>query len=127
MWCSVSIVSPSVLGCSNLKLHQILEAKNIFKQENVMPQLTINPVLTLTGFRTTRPRSLKKVPLSGGASPYRPLEGVPPSPGLRLPYFLGRSTKRVHQYLKYLGNIFAITFIKRVTEDAKRNEFSVAK
>ena len=26
-------------------------------------------------------RSLKKVPLSGGASPYRPLWGVPPSPG----------------------------------------------
>ena len=30
--------------------------KNIFKQESVMLQLTFNPGLTLTGFRTTRPR-----------------------------------------------------------------------
>ena len=39
----------------NLKLHQILEVKNIFKQENVMLPLKFNPGLTLTGFRTTRP------------------------------------------------------------------------
>ena len=33
--CSVYIVCPSVLSCSNLKLHlfQTLEVKNIFKQE----------------------------------------------------------------------------------------------
>ena len=54
--CSVYIVCPSVLSCSNLKLHQTLEVKNIFKQENIMLQLTFNPGLTLTGFRTTRPR-----------------------------------------------------------------------
>ena len=57
MWCSVHIVFPSVLSCSNLKLRQTLEAKNLFKQENVMLQLTLNPGLTLTGFRTTRPRA----------------------------------------------------------------------
>ena len=55
MRCSVYIVYTSVLRCNNLKLHQILEAKNIFKQENIMLQLTFNPGLTLTGFRTTRP------------------------------------------------------------------------
>ena len=60
MWCSVYIVCPSVLSCSNLKLHRKLEVKNIFKQENVMLQLTFNPGLTLTGFRTTRPRSFDK-------------------------------------------------------------------
>ena len=27
------IVSPSVLSCSNLKLHQTLEVKNLFKEE----------------------------------------------------------------------------------------------
>ena len=53
--CSVYIVCPSVLRCSNLELHQTLEVKNIFKQENVMLQLSFNPGLTLTGFRTTRP------------------------------------------------------------------------
>ena len=42
-------------NCSNLKLHQALEVKNIL---NVMLQLTFNPGLTLTGFRTTRPRTL---------------------------------------------------------------------
>ena len=41
------------MGCSNLKLHQTFEVKNIFKQENIMLQLTFNPGLTLTGFRTT--------------------------------------------------------------------------
>ena len=40
--------------CSNLKLHQTLEVKNIFIQ-NIMSLLTFNPGLTLTGFRTTRP------------------------------------------------------------------------
>ena len=55
--CSVYIVCPSVLSCSNLKLHQTLNVKNVFKQEKIMPQLTSNPGLTLTGFRTTRPRS----------------------------------------------------------------------
>ena len=53
--CSVYTVCPSVLSCSNLKLHQTLEVKNIFKQENIMVQLTFNPGLTLTGFRRTRP------------------------------------------------------------------------
>ena len=55
MKCSVYIVCPSILSCINLKLHQILEVKNIFKQENRILQLTFNPGLTLTGFRTTRP------------------------------------------------------------------------
>ena len=56
MRCSVYIVCPSLLRCSNLKLHQtLLKVKNIFKQENVMLQLTFNHGLTLTGFRTTRP------------------------------------------------------------------------
>ena len=55
MKCSVYIVCPSVLSCCNLKLHQMWEVKNIFKQENIMRQLTFNPGLTLTGFRTTRP------------------------------------------------------------------------
>ena len=32
--------------------------KNIFKQEKTTLQLTFNPGLTLTGFRTTRPRRL---------------------------------------------------------------------
>ena len=58
MKCSVYIVCPSVLSCSNLKLHQILEVKNIFKQENIVLQLTFNPGLALTGFRTTRPRTI---------------------------------------------------------------------
>ena len=53
---SVYIVCPSVLNCSNLKLHQTSEVKNIFKQEKIMLQLTFNPGLMLTGFRTTRPR-----------------------------------------------------------------------
>ena len=47
------IVCLSVLSCSNLKLHQTLEAKNNFKQENVMLQLKFNPglmSLMLTGF-----------------------------------------------------------------------------
>ena len=57
--CSVYIICPSVLSCSNLKLHQILEVKNIFKQENTMHRLTFNPGLTLTGFRTTRPRTIQ--------------------------------------------------------------------
>ena len=55
---SVYIVCPSVLCCSNLKLRQTLEERNIFKQENIMLQLTFNPGLTLTGFRTTRPRRI---------------------------------------------------------------------
>ena len=52
---SAYIVCPSVLSSSDLKLHQTLEVKNIFKQENIMLQLTFNPGLTLIGFRTTRP------------------------------------------------------------------------
>ena len=55
MKCSVYLVCPSVLSCSNLKLHQTLEVKNIFKQENILLQLTFNRGLTLIGFRTTRP------------------------------------------------------------------------
>ena len=55
MKCSVYIVCPSVLSCSNLKLYQTLEVKNIFKQESMMLQLTFNPGLALTSFRTTRP------------------------------------------------------------------------
>ena len=43
------------MSSSDLKLHQTLEVKNIFKQENIMLQLTFNPGLTLIGFRTTRP------------------------------------------------------------------------
>ena len=53
MWCCVYIVSPSVLGLSNLKLHQTLEVKNISQQENVMLQLRFNPGLTLTRFHTS--------------------------------------------------------------------------
>ena len=33
--CSVYIVCPAVLSCRNLKLHQTLEVKNIFKQEKL--------------------------------------------------------------------------------------------
>ena len=44
--CSVYIVCPSVLSCSNLKLHQTLEVKNIFKHENIVLQLPFNPGLT---------------------------------------------------------------------------------
>ena len=39
MRCSVYIVCPSALSCSNLKL---LEVKNIFKQEKIVLQLTLN-------------------------------------------------------------------------------------
>ena len=56
MRCSVYIVCPSVLSCSNLKLHQTLEAKNIFKREKIMRHLTFDPGLTLSSFWTTRPR-----------------------------------------------------------------------
>ena len=70
--CSVYIVCPSVItrenddfllviSCSNLKLHQMLEVKNIFKQEKIILQITFNPKLTLTGFRTTRPGSIDLV------------------------------------------------------------------
>ena len=55
--CSVYSVCPSVLSCSNLKLHQTLDGENIFIQENMMLQLLFNPGLTLTGFRKTWPRS----------------------------------------------------------------------
>ena len=58
MRCSVDIVFPAVLSCSDLKLHQTSEVKNIFKQEKVRLQLTFNPGLTLTGLRTTRPRTI---------------------------------------------------------------------
>ena len=60
--CSVYIVCPTVLSCSNLKLHQMLEVKNIFfKEEKIILQLTFNPAgLTLTGFRTTRPSWVEK-------------------------------------------------------------------
>ena len=50
-------VRPSVLSCSNIKLHQTLEVKNIFEKEDVMLKLTVNPGLTLTGLQTTRPWS----------------------------------------------------------------------
>ena len=60
VWCSVYTVCPSVLSCSNHKIHQYktLVVKNIFKHENVMLQLTFNSGLTLTAFRLTRPRPL---------------------------------------------------------------------
>ena len=48
MKCSVYIVCPAVLSGINLKLHQTLEVKNVFKEEKIMLQLTINPGLTLT-------------------------------------------------------------------------------
>ena len=67
---SVYIVCPSVLNCSNLKLHQTSEVKNIFKQEKIMLQLTFNPGLMLTGFRTTRPRRGKRT-----VNTYAPTEG----------------------------------------------------
>ena len=35
----INIVCSSVLSCSNLKLHQALEVKNIFKQDKMMLQL----------------------------------------------------------------------------------------
>ena len=70
MTCFVYIVCPSVLSYSNLKLHQTLEAKNIFKQENKMLQLTFNPGLTLTGFRTTRPRKSRHKPNPESTSKY---------------------------------------------------------
>ena len=43
------------VSCSNPKLHQTLEVKNILKQEHIALQLKFTPGLTLTGFRTTRP------------------------------------------------------------------------
>ena len=55
MRCSVYIICPTVLSCSNLKLQQTLEVKNNFKQEKILLQLTFIPELTLTGFRTTQP------------------------------------------------------------------------
>ena len=58
--CSVQIVCPSVLSCSNLKLHQTLDGENSFIEENIMLQLTFNPRLMLTRFRTTRPWASKK-------------------------------------------------------------------
>ena len=50
----------ATVSCSNLKLHQTLEVKNIFKLEKTILQITFNPGLTLTGFRTTRPWDLLK-------------------------------------------------------------------
>ena len=41
----------------------------MFKQENIMLQFTFNPGLTLTGFRTTRPRILNYSKYSHG--PFR--------------------------------------------------------
>ena len=60
MRCSVHIVCPAVSICSNLKLHQKLVVKNTFKREEIKLHLTFNPGLTLTGFRTTRPRCMRK-------------------------------------------------------------------
>ena len=40
----------------------MLEMKYIFKQEKIMPQLMFNPGLTLSGFRTTRPRLFNSLP-----------------------------------------------------------------
>ena len=57
MRCSVYIVYPAVLSCSNLKLHQTLEVKNIFqtRKHNVsVARLTLDG-LTLISFRTARP------------------------------------------------------------------------
>ena len=51
--CSVYIAA---LNYTNLKLHQTLEAKSIFKRENIMLQWTFYPGLTLSGFRPFRPR-----------------------------------------------------------------------
>ena len=48
--CYVYIVCPSDLSCSDLKLHQTLKVKNIFKQEKIMLQITLNPGLTLKAF-----------------------------------------------------------------------------
>ena len=56
--CYVYIVCLSVLSCNNVKLHQMLEVKNTFKQKLIMLQLTFNPGLTLTGFQTTQPSAL---------------------------------------------------------------------
>ena len=42
MRCSVYIVCPVVLRCSNLKLHQTLEVKNISKQEKIMLNVNVN-------------------------------------------------------------------------------------
>ena len=47
MKCSVYIVCSAVLSRSNLKLHQTLQVKNIFKQEKIMLQLMFNPGLTV--------------------------------------------------------------------------------
>ena len=58
---------PLVLSCSNLKLHQTIEVKNIFKQEKIRIQLTFNPGLTLTSFRTTRPGSSRYAPQGTGS------------------------------------------------------------
>ena len=55
---SVYIVCLSVFSLSNLKLHKTLAAENIFIQEKSMLRLTFNPGLALTGFRTTRRRTL---------------------------------------------------------------------
>ena len=41
MACSVYIVFPSVLSYSNLKLHQTLQVKNIFKQEKNNPAVNL--------------------------------------------------------------------------------------
>ena len=49
---------PSRLNLNNLKLNKKYEAKTIFIQEKLMLRLTFNPGLALTGFRTTRPRTL---------------------------------------------------------------------
>ena len=66
MRCSVYIVCPSVISFSNLKLHQTLEVKNIFKQERPILKVKFNLGLTLTGFPTTRPcRQLEQKKLPG--------------------------------------------------------------
>ena len=100
MWCSVHIVCPSVLSCSNLKLRQTLEAKNIFRQENVMLQLTFNPGLTLTGFPTTQPRGTG-----------RDSRGTPPHKGIPLTFAsLPRGPSEVH-------NSFLTAY--RISEDLR--------
>ena len=43
---------------SSLKLHKTQVMGNTFIQEKLLPWLTFNPGLTLTCFRTMRPRSI---------------------------------------------------------------------
>ena len=64
-WWGILFILFALQFCSNLKLHQTLQGKIIFKQENIMLQLTFHSGLTLSGLRRlervfccTRPRNL---------------------------------------------------------------------